>query len=185
MKGWYFLMKKILILVFLSILIISLINNEKMIVIPDESIRFRVISASNRQEDINAKNYLVDNVSKNISNLFNSNTIEESRKNINESIKDLEEVIDDTFKEINYEKPYKVNYGINYFPEKIYKGIKYNSGYYESLVITIDKGEGSNYWCVMFPPLCMIDEDTPKEEYEYKLLVSEIINKFKSIKDKK
>lgn len=176
-------MKKILILLSLGVIIFSFIKNEKMVVVPDESIRFRVISASNKKEDIAAKEYLVSSISKNLSDIFESNTIEESRQNINNNIDNIELLIDNTFKEISYEKPYKVNYGINYFPEKKYKGVKYNSGYYESLVITIDEGQGNNYWCVMFPPLCMIDETVDKKDYEYKFLILDIINKIKSIKE--
>ncbi len=35
---------------------------------------------------------------------------------------------------------YVVKYGLNYFPEKKYKGIVYKEGYYESLVVTIGEG---------------------------------------------
>ena len=68
---------------------------------------------------------------------------------------------------------------MNYFPSKEYKGVKYEEGYYESLVITLGKGEGDNWWCVLFPPLCLIEgeEDT---EVEYKSIVMEILDKYLS-----
>ena len=49
----------------------------------------------------------------------------------------------------------------------------YPEGEYESLVITLGDGEGDNFWCVLFPPLCF-DE---KEDYQYKSFIKEIFDK--------
>ena len=53
-------------------------------------------------------------------------------------------------------------------------------GYYESLVVTLGSGEGKNWWCVLFPPLCFLDaeETRQKEEVEYKFFIKEIIDKY-------
>lgn len=177
MKGWYFLMKKILIIILLLITLLFLIKNEETLMIPEESIRFRVIANSNEKEDIDAKEYLVNEIINNESIIFNSNSINETRNNIKSNIENVEKVVSNTFKKIDYNKKYNVKYGINYFPKKEYKGIKYDEGYYESLVITIGEGKGNNYWCVMFPPLCMIDEEN-LDNSEYKLKLIEIIQKY-------
>ena len=58
----------------------------------------------------------------------------------------------------------------------IIKGVKYNSGLYESLVITLGEGHGPNYWCVLYPPLCSID--TNKEEVEYRSYIKDLIDKY-------
>ena len=63
-----------------------------------------------------------------------------------------------------------------YFPEKEYRGLKYNEGYYESVVISIGKAEGDNWWCVLFPNLCFVDLET-KDNVEYKSWIVEKINK--------
>src|SRR5699024_8040113 len=42
-------------------------------------------------------------------------------------------------------------------PMKIYDNYVYPAGDYEAVLITIGKGEGSNWWCVLFPPLCFLD----------------------------
>jgi stage II sporulation protein R len=31
------------------------------------------------------------------------------------------------------------------------------AGHYQALRVVIGKGEGSNWWCVLFPPLCFVD----------------------------
>ena len=58
---------------------------------------------------------------------------------------------------------------------KEYKNVIYEEGEYESVVITIGDGNGKNFWCVLFPPLCMLDEDS---NIEYSSLVKEIIDKY-------
>ena len=77
----------------------------------------------------------------------------------------------------NYNLGYNVSFGSHYFPEKQYKGVTYDAGMYESLLITLGKGEGNNWWCVLFPPLCLIEAEE-STEVEYKSFIAEMIEKF-------
>ena len=72
-----------------------------------------------------------------------------------------------------------VSYGYNYFPRKVYKNIIYESGMYESLVITLGSGNGDNFWCVLFPPLCLLEENDTTSDVEYSFFVKELLNKYK------
>ncbi|CCY89305.1 stage II sporulation protein R [Mycoplasma sp. CAG:956] len=78
----------------------------------------------------------------------------------------------------NYQVKYNISYGDNFFPSKTYKGIKYPAGYYNSLVITLGQGLGENFWCVMYPPLCLIDENKNTTEVEYKSYVKDVLLKY-------
>ena len=165
-------MKKIIIIT--AILIGILCINKSKVLIPEESIRFRVISSSNTNEDIRIKKKIVKSLKNKIYSI-ESNNIEETRNNINNEIKNIEEIINSILVKNNYQKGYSINYGNNYFPKKTYKGIEYEAGEYESLVITLGEGNGNNFWCVLFPPLCKIDNNI--EDVEYKSFIVEIINK--------
>ena len=77
----------------------------------------------------------------------------------------------------NYNIGYNIDFGYHYFPNKEYKGIEYDEGYYESILVKIGKGEGNNWWCVLFPPLCLLEAEE-STEVEYKFFVQEIIDKF-------
>ena len=44
------------------------------------------------------------------------------------------------------------------FPDKVYGDYLFPQGNYEAFRIIIGNGEGHNWWCVMFPPLCFVDE---------------------------
>ena len=55
----------------------------------------------------------------------------------------------------------------------------YKAGNYESLVVTIGEGAGNNFWCVLFPPLCLLDnEKTDTSDVEYQFYVKNILDKF-------
>ena len=153
------------------ILIIS--KQEELILIPNEAIRVRVIANSNSKKDIETKEKIKDIINNIVEKeLSRVTSIEEARLKIKNTIKTINNSVE---KELN-NKDFNINYGLNYFPEKIFKGIKYQEGYYESLVVTIGNGEGNNYWCVLYPPLCLINEDT--NEYDYHFFIKDILNKY-------
>ena len=173
-------MKKIIIfLVFICVFYLaSGFTAEKMIEIPDDAIRIRIIPNSNSEFDQDIKLKVKNKLEITMYDLLkNAKNSDEARKIIEDNLdlvdKDVERVLDKN----DYNLDYKINYGYNYFPEKEYKGVKYAEGYYESLFVTLGKGEGDNWWCVLFPPLCLIEGDEG-EEVEYKSIVAEIIEKY-------
>jgi stage II sporulation protein R len=161
---------------------ISVINDFKTnsVVIPKESIRFRVIANSDSNEDQALKLKVKDNLNKEISNILKtSNNINDSRELLKNNISKLKTNIDNTLKDSKSNTAYTINYGENYFPEKEYKGVKYQEGEYESLVVKLGKGEGQNFWCVLFPPLCLVDENKENaKDIEYRVLIKDILDKY-------
>lgn len=51
----------------------------------------------------------------------------------------------------------KTQLGVRAIPARSYDELYFPAGNYEALTITIGEGEGRNWWCVVFPPLCLID----------------------------
>ena len=136
----------------------------KKLTIPDDAIRIRIIPNSNSAFDQDIKAKVKDKIEITMYDLLKNAKSSDVKKILSEE---------------DYDKGYKINFGENYFPEKTYKGITYESGYYESLLITLGKGEGDNWWCVLFPPLCLI-EGEENTEVEYKSIVMEILDKYLS-----
>lgn len=169
-------MKRKIFLILLSLVIITVYKqNNEIILIPDSSIRLRVIPNSNNPEDINIKEKVKAYLEKEIySKTQNTKDITEAREIIKNNIPTIETNIKKIFEDNNYNIPYKINYGDNYFPAKTYQGITYEQGYYESLVISIGDAAGSNFWCVLFPNFCLIDTE---ETHTYKSYFQELINK--------
>ena len=166
-------MKKIFWIIIILVLGYSLIQTEK-IIIPKESIRLRVIANSNSEQDQAIKK----EVSKRLVKELKQNqkeTLEETRKYIKKELPTFEKIISRTLQENQIDKDFKIQYGNNYFPKKEYDNIIYEEGEYESLVVSLGKGTGKNYWCVLFPPLCFIDET---KNIQYKSWIKEIIEKY-------
>jgi len=173
-------MKKILIIISI-ILLFSVITtnvNADNVIIPNEAIRFRVLANSNNVHDQEVKMEVAISVQNEIYELLkNHESIDESRETILKNIPQIESVVEKIFKEKNYVNTFKVSYGDNYFPEKTYKGVTYEEGVYESLLITLGEGKGDNWWCVLFPPLCLVEAEE-SSEVEYKFFVQELIEKY-------
>lgn len=170
-------MKKIIIVLALITIVYSVVNTkEEYVIVPKNSVRFRIIPNSNAPKDLYIKEQVKTSIDSVIKEIEKSKTINETRTSIKENISNIEKKVSEVFKDNNYNMNFKINYGINYFPEKIYKGVKYEAGNYESMVVKIGSGSGDNYWCVLFPPLCLMEAEET-DEVEYKFFIKEIIDK--------
>lgn len=152
------------------------ISNSNLI--PDEAIRIRVIANSNSDYDQKIKYNVKDSIEKDIYDMLsNAKNIDTARYILKQNLSNIENTISNTLNEQNYNLPFDVNFGLNYFPKKEFKGVTYNEGYYESLVVTLGNGEGDNWWCVLFPPLCLIEAED-SSDVEYTTMVKTIIDKY-------
>lgn len=172
-------MKKVLIV--LAILVLGYVfisQKQDYYIIPDDSIRFRVIANSNSVYDKYVKIKVKESLEQSFyDDLSNSTSIEESRHIITNSIEEYKSVVQKTLNDLSYDEGFTINYGLNYFPEKEYKGVIYEEGNYESLVITIGKGEGENFWCVLFPPICTLEAEET-DDIEYRFLIKDLFDKY-------
>lgn len=174
-------MKKTMILIGLIIGIYIFIGYKfSDIEIPNEALRIRILANSNSDYDQQIKNNVKIEIQDYIYDLLKDTTdIDEARKIINSKLDNISSLTNMSLKKQNYNLPYSVNFGYNYFPEKVYKGITYDAGYYESLLITLGSGKGDNWWCVLFPPLCLLEAEE-STEIEYTTLVGELLKKYKN-----
>ncbi len=167
-------MKKIIVCLFI-VTVLVLVNKEEIkVLIPEDAIRFRIIANSNSIEDQKEKIEIRNELEPIIGDILtNSTTKEETKTEINNNLYKINHVID------KFNTKYNVNYGLNFFPEKNYKGVTYKEGNYESLVITLGDGLGDNWWCVLFPPLCLLEaNETNYDDITYTSYIQELINKY-------
>ena len=166
-------MKKIVFLLFIIIVIGCLISKKNEVLIPKEAIRIRIIAASNTIEDQKLKADIKNDISEMLfKKIYNVNNYEVANNVINNSLNDVDNIVS------KYTNNYEISYSNNYFPKKEYKGIIYDEGNYPSLQIKLGNGKGENFWCVLFPPLCLIDEDR-LNDVEYRFLIKDLLNKTK------
>ncbi len=147
-------------------------------------IRFHVIANSDSAEDqdlkLKVRDYVLERLQKNL-----AAEMEEKEASMGEDFSEILvmrkyiesnlEVIEAWAKEglELYDSEYgcTASLGVRHIPAKYYDDILFPEGNYEALTITIGEGKGQNWWCVVFPPLCLVDnEDSP---YTDKLDISE------------
>ena len=152
-------MKKIIFIVISIIIGILVYQKNNEIIIPSDAIRVRIVANSNSVEIKDDLYSVISSVksSKEADNVLSSN---------------MDNIFDMISKKT---KDFKIDYGLNHFPKKIYKGVIYPEGDYKSLVITLGNGLGDNWWCVLYPPICMIDDNNITSDVQYRLLISDIL----------
>lgn len=64
------------------------------------------------------------------------------------------------------------------FPTRVYEGYTLPAGEYTALVIELGLGQGDNWWCVVYPPLCFTSPKGNNIIYKSKIL--EVIARWKT-----
>lgn len=128
-------------------------------VIPDEAIRLRILAHSDDEEDQDIKHLVRDEVNEQITTWVEELTdIDEARQLIKKRLPEIKKTATDVLSELDSSHNLTVDYGENVtFPVKLYDTFLYPAGEYEAVLISIGEGKGSNWWCVLFPPLCFLD----------------------------
>ncbi len=122
-------------------------------------IRFHVLANSDEAYDQDLKLKVRNRVIKEMEQFFDSNgDIKSARCAISDNIEKIENIARDEIEKNGYNYDVKASLGNSYFPTKNYGEIVLPEGSYEALKIEIGKARGQNWWCVLFPPLCFVDE---------------------------
>ncbi|MGV3463817.1 MAG: stage II sporulation protein R [Heyndrickxia sp.] len=128
------------------------------IVIPKEAIRLRILANSDTPGDQALKRKVRDEVNKNITKWVQDiDSLKKAREVIKSHLPDLEQIALNVVRKENSNQSVKVEFSRVQFPTKLYGQYLYPAGKYEAILITLGKGEGANWWCVLYPPLCFLD----------------------------
>jgi stage II sporulation protein R len=129
------------------------------IVIPNEAIRLRILANSDSVEDQALKRKVRDKVKEQIDAWVQDLTsFQEARDVIESHVPEIEQTVAKTLKEEGSNQTFTVEFSKHIkFPTKMYGNFIYPAGEYEAVLVTLGKGEGANWWCVLFPPLCFLD----------------------------
>lgn len=128
-------------------------------VIPDEAIRLRILAHSDDDTDQEIKHEIRERVSEHIGAWVEHMTdIDEARERIAAGIDEVEAIAQEVIDEYDKNQHANAEYSDQVtFPHKVYGDYVYPAGEYEAVLITIGEGDGANWWCVLFPPLCFLD----------------------------
>ncbi|UQZ33893.1 stage II sporulation protein R [Paenibacillus sp. PK3_47] len=129
--------------------------------IPQESIRLRILANSDGAGDQLVKSQIRDKIVEQmnqwVTSLEDPQSLEQARALIRTHLPELNELVGQELAQRGIDYSYKVELGVVPFPTKLYGGTVYPAGDYEAVRVTLGAGKGQNWWCVLFPPLCFID----------------------------
>ncbi len=143
-------------------------------------LRMHVVANSDSEEDQCLKLKVRDAVLEAGKEYFdNSESAAQAEEKLIPVKDELERVAKKVVEENGYDYDVKVNIGNAYFPTKTYDGeVTLPAGEYEAVNVIIGSGQGHNWWCVMFPPMCLPAAESDTElnevlsEREYEIVKS-------------
>lgn len=161
-----------------TLFVFSNINN-----VENESnsyLRIHVRANSNLEEDqlvkYKVKEAVVDFLTPKIAE---GSTFEEVYSILNKNLKNIEIVANKVLNDNGFNYFSKASLKDEYFPTRNYGEYTLENGYYDALILELGEGEGNNWWCVVYPPLCFIGaEGNSTQNIKYKSKIVEIIKKF-------
>ena len=119
-------------------------------------LRLHIIANSDSEEDQALKLKVRDRLLKESSGLFkNAESIDDAIIVATEKSADIEEIANSVIKENNFSYTAEVAVDNSYFETREYEDFTLPAGTYQSLIITIGEGKGKNWWCVIFPEVCL------------------------------
>ena len=94
-------------------------------------------------------------------------------------LKNIEEVANEVLKENGFSYGSKANVERETFPTRVYGEYVLPAGEYSALILRLGSGEGDNWWCVVYPPLCFTGD---RVSYVYRSKIKDVIDEFFSKK---
>ncbi len=126
--------------------------------IANNIVRLHVIANSNLEEDQTFKLRVRDLILDYMKNKITPGTnIADAKKVISDNLCEIREVIKKYLNEQHKSCEVEVMLDKYLFPTKVYGDIFLPAGRYNALKVVLGKGNGMNWWCILFPPLCFID----------------------------
>lgn len=157
-------------------------------------LRFHVIANSDSDEDqqlkLKVRDYVLERLQPEImedfqdseENLdFTEYSQEAIRSYIKENMSRITTWAEEAVASEGYDYGVNCSLGVRHIPAKYYDDLFFPEGNYEALTISIGEGKGQNWWCVVFPPLCLISSQQSETEFKSEKVESSIADEEKLI----
>ena len=137
-------------------LVIAVIPTEMDVAIYEDTIRLHILANSDSEQDQALKYEIRDMLlEKYASRLGASASIEEAKSATSLLCSDMERDVEEWMAERGYDYECNVSLGVEWYETREYDDFILPKGYYTSLKVMLGEAEGKNWWCVMYPPLCL------------------------------
>ena len=137
----------------------------------DSVIRLHVLANSDSEEDQTLKLQVRDPVLQTASSaMADCVTRDEARERLRKLMPERETAAKKTLREQGCTHDVRIALGEEVYPRRSYDGFCFPAGEYLSLRVMIGEAQGQNFWCVLFPPMCVSAAAVPKENAEEALI---------------
>lgn len=122
----------------------------------DDLIRLHVVADSDSEEDqavkLQVRDAVIDALQDKMDGRWDA---AQAKEYLQGHLEELQTVANEKLRSLGSTDTALVTLGLEEFPVRVYDTFTLPSGVYESLRVTIGEGEGKNWWCVVFPSLCV------------------------------
>lgn len=144
--------------------------------ISDRVLRLHILANSDSDADQQLKLKVRDRILQETGIMFEQETnLEEAKRDVSAHLDDIEDIAQDEVYRRGY--TYDVQAALvddMYFETRTYGDVTLPAGQYDALRITIGAAQGHNWWCVLYPPLCLPAAEPADQELEGTLTEDEI-----------
>lgn len=133
--------------------------------ISNKVLRLHILANSDSTEDQNIKLELKNYFLENTTDLFVGNTVEENLEITKENIDYIENLCNSFLSDNGYDYKADVAVAKEYFDTRVYDDFTLPAGTYNSIKIEIGEGAGHNWWCIVFPSVCLSACSTSMSDY--------------------
>ena len=132
--------------------------------IPNNVFRFHILANSDTEEDQTLKLKVRDKVLERTKILFDTaNSKSDAEEFVKANLETIEEIAQNEVYKNGYNYPVKAEIVNMHFDTRRYESYTLPAGIYDALRITIGNAEGHNWWCVMYPSICISTADEGKD----------------------
>jgi stage II sporulation protein R len=117
-------------------------------------LRLHVLANSNEPQDVNLK-FLVRDELLNISQELSMSDINNAKQSFIENIPNIKKKISNILVQNNMDYDFDIQVSDELYPTRRYKSLVFPQGKYLSVRVNLGKAQGDNWWCVLFPQLCI------------------------------
>ncbi len=119
-------------------------------------LRLHIIANSDSVSDQNLKLKIRDEILAQTDGLFlETNNLDEAKAMVCENLLEFEKIANEIIKENGFNYTASARFGMSEFDTRYYDDFTLPAGEYQSLIITLGEGEGKNWWCVVYPTVCI------------------------------
>ena len=135
----------------------------------EEPFRLHIIANSNTAADQQIKLEVRDAVLKLVKEDFAAiDNEKQAQKYVTSHIEEIEACANSVLKENGCDYTAEAQIGVFEFPDRTYGNVTYPAGDYYAMRLVLGEGSVETWWCVMFPPLCVINTQEAPEDVEYR-----------------